>query len=153
MRSCRSPTRWPSSPACSAMARTTLERIARVRALQVTLARAAEARADAQVATEQALSSRIAELAGAVAPASGGAPALAAAAHYRERLHRSAATAANRVRAAEAEATRAAAGTRAARQDQGAVEKLIERGRADALRREGRALEEAGGGRKRHGPC
>ena len=44
-----------------------LNRIHRVRTLQLTLARADEARANAQVATESALSERIAQLAGAVA--------------------------------------------------------------------------------------
>ena len=46
-----------------------------------------------------------------------------------------------------------AAHSRAAKQDQGAVEKLMERAGRDAVRREMRALEEVGLGRKRHGPC
>lgn len=135
------------------MPKGTLGRIHRVRTLQLTLARAEEARADAQVATEAALSARIAQLAGAVAPVSGDAVALGAAAHYRERLQRSAHAAANRVRAAEADAARAAEGARAAKRDQSAVEKLLERARADALRRAMRQLEETPPARKRHDPC
>lgn len=129
-----------------------LGRIHRVRTLQLTLARAEEARAHAQVATETALSARIAQLAEAVAPASGSAATLLAASHYRERLHNSAVAAANRVRGAEAEAARAAEGARAAKRDQSAVEKLIDRARAEALRCEMRALEDAPS-RKRHDPC
>ncbi len=131
----------------------TLARIHRVRTLQLTLARAEEARAQGAVATETALSARIAGLAEAVAPVSGDAVGLVAAAHYRDRLHASALAAAGRVRSAEADARRAAAHARTARQDQGAVEKLIERAGRDTVRRELRALEEVGAGRKRHGPC
>lgn len=131
----------------------TLGRIHRVRTLQLTLARAEEIRAQGVVATETALSGRIAQLAAAVAPVSGDAVSLAAGAHYRDRLDASALAAAARVRAAEADADRAAAGARAARQDQGAVEKLMERAARDAVRRAMRALEETGPARKRHGPC
>lgn len=131
----------------------TLGRIHRVRTLQLTLARAEEIRAHGAVATETALSGRIAQLAEAVAPVSGDAVALVAAAHYRERLGLSALAAQARVRAAEADALRAAAHSRAARHDQGAVEKLMERAAHDEVRREMRALEEVGLGRKRHGPC
>jgi hypothetical protein len=131
----------------------TLQRIHRVRTLQLTLARAEELRAQSAVATETALSGRIAQLAEAVAPISGDAVTLVAAAHYRERLGISAIAAATRVRAAEADAERAAAHSRAAKQDQSAVEKLMERAGRDAVRREMRALEEVGLGRKRHDPC
>ncbi|MFW2850866.1 hypothetical protein ACM61V_02925 [Sphingomonas sp. TX0543] len=133
-----------------------LARVLRVRTLQLGLAHADEARARAAHQQEAALSSRIALLADEVAPAPVGAAgfSLAAAAHYRERLHRSAETAANRVRSAEADAERAAAATRAAKRDQGAVEKLIERGMADAALREIRALRETPPVRKiRHDPC
>lgn len=130
-----------------------LKRIHRVRTLQLTLARAEEARAQTQVATETALSARIAQLADAVAPASSDAVAMAAAAHYRERLHRSARAAADRVRAAEANAARAAEGSRAAERDRSAVEKLLERARADALRQAMRKLEDAAPARKWHDPC
>ena len=131
----------------------TLARIHRVRTLQLTLARAEEARTRAQVATEQTLSQRIAQLAEAVAPTSGSAVTLLAQSHYRERLNRSAQTAANRVRQAEVEASRAVEGTRAAKRDQTAVEKLIERARTVELRREARALEDQPVARKRHDPC
>lgn len=135
------------------MPKDTLGRIHRVRSLQLTLARADEARAHAQVATEAAMSTRIAQLASAVAPTSGGAATLLAQSHYRERLHKSAQVAADRLRVAEAEAERAAEGARAAKRDQSAVEKLIDRDRAHALRREMRALEDQPHHRKRHGPC
>ncbi|WP_375402227.1 hypothetical protein [uncultured Sphingomonas sp.] len=131
----------------------TLARIHRVRTLQLTLARAEEARARNTVATETALSARVAQLAEAVAPVSGDAVTLVAAAHYRERLGVSALAAIARVGAAEADVYRAAAHARAAKQDQSAVEKLIERGGRDAVARERRAQEEAGPGRKRHDPC
>ncbi len=131
----------------------TLARIHRVRTLQLTLARAEEMRAHGAVATETALSGRIAQLAEAVAPVSGDAVTLVAAAHYRERLNVSALAAQARVRMAEADARRAAAHSRSAKQDQGAVEKLMERAGRDTVRREMRALEEVGLGRKRHGPC
>lgn len=130
-----------------------LRRIHRVRTLQLTLARAEEARAHAQVATEQALSVRIAQLAEAVGPASGSATTLLAASHYRDRLHRSAIAAGNRLATAEAEASRAVEDARAAKRDQTAVEKLLDRARADALRREMRALEDQPPHGKRHGPC
>lgn len=136
----------------------TLARIHRVRTLQLTLARAEDLRAQGAIATETAMSARIAQLAEAVAPASADAVTLVAAAHYRERLNVSALAAVARVRAAEADAHRAAAHARTAKQDQSAVEKLIERAGRDAVRREMRALEEVGlskvgAGRKRHDPC
>jgi hypothetical protein len=131
----------------------TLGRIHRVRTLQLTLARAEESRAHAAAATENALSARIAQLAEAVTSTSGHAVALGAAAHYRQRLQQSAQVAANRVRGAEADIARAAEGTRAAKRDQGAVEKLLERADADALRRAMRRLEETPPGGKRHDPC
>lgn len=130
-----------------------LRRIHRVRTLQLTLARAAEARAQAQVATEVALAQRIAQLADAVASTSGSAATLLAQSHYRDRLNTSALAAANRVRAAEAEAARSVKDARAAEQDRTAVEKLLDRAGRDALRREMRALEDQPATRKRHGPC
>ena len=135
-----------------------LARLHRVRTLQLNLAQADENRARAQVASEAALNDRIAALASAVAPAPSatGGIGLVAAAHYRERLHRSAETAASRVVQAEEAATRAASATRAARQDQGAVEKLMERARAAADAIERRALEDlpaASARGKRHGAC
>ncbi|WP_375429232.1 hypothetical protein [uncultured Sphingomonas sp.] len=131
----------------------TLARIHRVRTLQLTLARAEEARARGTVATETALSTRIAQLAEAVAPVSGDALTLVAAAHYRERLGVSALAAVARVGAAEADVHRAVAHARTTKQGQGAVEKLMERAGREAVRRDMRALEEVGLGRKRHDPC
>lgn len=122
-----------------------LQRVHRVRTLQLGLAQAEEARARETVASEAALSERIARLADAVAPqpAAHGAVSLAAAAHYRERLHQSAAAAAQRVRAAEAKADHSALATQAAKRDQTAAEKLLERSLADRDARERRAMEEA----------
>lgn len=133
-----------------------LTRVLRVRTLQLGLARAEEARALATHASETALSSRIARLAADVAPVTDRAAAvsLAAAAHYREKLHRSAETAANRVRTAEAEAERATEAARSAKRDQSAVEKLITRSQAEAVLREIRSLSDAPPIRKvRHDPC
>jgi flagellar protein FliJ len=123
-----------------------LARIHRVRTLQLGLARADELAAGQKAAGEAELSRRIADLAAAVAPVPGGGfAALHAAAHYRDRLHQSAAAAAHRVAAAQAAHARAAEATRAAHRDQGAVEKLLARAAADERRREARALEDAAG--------
>jgi flagellar FliJ protein len=133
-----------------------LARVHRVRTLQLGLAQADEARARDAVTSETALAGRIAQLAAAVAPAPAAAPgfSLAAEAHYRERLHRSAEAAERRVRAAEDEATRRADATRAARQDRTAVEKLIARGQLELAQAEIRALQDAPATkRNRHGPC
>lgn len=130
-----------------------LARIHRVRTLQLTLARAEEARAHAQLATETQLANRIAQLARNVAPQSGGAVSMGAAAHYRDRLTRSAQNAAWRVEGAEAELARAAEGARAAKRDQSAVEKLIERADLEAVKREMKRLEDAPARPKRHNPC
>lgn len=121
-----------------------LSRVHRVRTLQLGLARAEESAAEQRLTAETALSQRIAELAAAVAPTASthGAAAFGAAAHYREKLHQSAAAAAGRAAAAEAAHARAAEGSRAAKRDQGAVEKLLARANAQAVRREMRALED-----------
>lgn len=121
-----------------------LKRLHRVRTLQLGLARAEESRMQAQLSSETQLSQRIAQLAEAVAPApaTSGAVNLAAAAHFRERLHRSAEAASNRVRMAEAQAERSTEATRAARRDQSAVEKLLDRSRAEDVRAEMKALED-----------
>ena len=135
----------------------TLARIHRVRTLQLTLAQGEEIRARAQVNSEATLNARISALAAAIAPApamSGG-MGLRAAAHYRDRLHQSADAAALRVTRAEAAADAAAHARRAARQDQGAVEKLVERARTALRDDDARALENlavAAAG-KRHAPC
>ncbi|OWK30733.1 hypothetical protein [Sphingomonas mucosissima] len=133
-----------------------LQRLHRVRTLQLGMAQAAESRAQEQVASENALSQRIAQLASAVAPGQGAGAAVsfAAMAHYREKLHRNAEVVENRVRTAAREADRAAEATRSAKRDQTAVEKLIARGEAEAALRAIRALQDAPPTRKvRHDPC
>ena len=133
-----------------------LQRIHRVRTLQLGLAQAAEARAEEGLASETALASRIAELARAVAPGAHAAPgvSLAAAAHYRERLQHSAFAAENRVNAATRQADAARAARQEAHRDQTAVEKLISRADAADMLKAIRALEDTPGHRKvRHDPC
>lgn len=133
-----------------------LDRILRVRTLQLGLIQAEEARARDKAAGEATLRARIAHLSDGVAPAS--APtagfSMIAAAHFRERLHQSAEAADRRLQAAEAQAERAAAATREARRDRSAVEKLIARADAEAALEAIRALEVAPPSRKiRHDPC
>jgi flagellar FliJ protein len=138
------------------MDRKKLARLHRVRTVQLNLAHAEESTARAQVASEAALAQRIASLAAAVAPspAQGTAVSFAAQAHYREKLHRTAQAADNRVRTAEAAAARAAEVTQSAKRDQTAVDKLIARADLELALRELRALQEAPPLRKvRHDPC
>uniref|UniRef100_UPI0035C9A1BE hypothetical protein n=1 Tax=uncultured Sphingomonas sp. TaxID=158754 RepID=UPI0035C9A1BE len=133
-----------------------LERILRVRTLQLGLVQADEARAHDRTASEIALKGRIAQLAAAVAPAPEPVAgfSLVAAAHFRERLHQSAHAAAGRLAAAQATAARATEATREARRDQSAVEKLIARADAQAVVKAIRELEAAPPMRKiRHDPC
>ncbi|MEG3176867.1 hypothetical protein U1872_11560 [Sphingomonas sp. RB3P16] len=137
---------------------TKLERILRVRTLQLGLVQAEEARAHDRTASEAALQGRIAQLAAGVAPAPAPAPvaglSLVAAAHFRERLHQSAQAAEGRLRAAQATAARAVEATREARRDQSAVEKLIARADATAVIKAIREMEAAPPTRKiRHDPC
>ena len=134
----------------------TLNRLLRVRTLQLNLAQADEARAHEKVASEMALRSRIAALADAVAPAPSESQGFAfvAAAHFRDRLHRSAEAADARLDAAERAAGHVAEKTREARRDQNAIEKLLARAEADAALKALRALEAAPPVRKiRHDPC
>jgi len=134
----------------------TLDRILRVRALQLNLVQADEARALAKLDSELALRNRIAALADNVAPAPepGGALSLIAAAHFRDRLHRSAEAADERLRIAERGVERAADATREAKRDHVAIEKLLERDAADRALKAIRDLEELPPVRKiRHGPC
>lgn len=134
----------------------TLARVHRVRTLQLGLAQAEEARQRDALGQEANLRDRIGSLVAAVAPApeASGARTLAAAAFYRDRLQQSADAAALRVQAAEARERAAAEASRAAKRDQTAVEKLLERARADALVREMRALADLPGtSGKRHGSC
>lgn len=134
-----------------------LARLHRVRTLQLGLARAEEARARDGLASEAALAERIGRLAAAVGPTPErfDATALAAAAHYRDRLHRSADAAANRVRTAQAAADRTAEATKGAMRDQSAVEKLIARAATAEIAAEIRAMQDAPAtARKvRHDPC
>ncbi len=133
-----------------------LTRVHRVRTLQLGFAQVAEMQARNTMASEAALSNRIAQLAEAVAPtqSSDAAFSLAAAAHYRERLNTSAHTAENRVRAAERHAEIAAEATREARRDQSAIEKLMVRADAEAALGAIRAMEKMPAFRKvRHDPC
>jgi hypothetical protein len=133
-----------------------LARIHRVRTLQLGMAQAAETRARDQVASETALSHRIAQLADAVSPTQGGGAgvSLAAQAHYREKLHRTAQAAENRLRTAQAEANRTLEARQSAKRDQTAAEKLIARAEAEDALRAIRALQETPPTRKiRHDPC
>ncbi|MEP9404045.1 hypothetical protein [Sphingomonas sp. VNH70] len=135
-----------------------LERVLRVRTLQLGLTRAEEARALAKAADEAALRDRILGLAQAVAPVAlpaASAAMLGAAAHYRERLHLSAQLAERRVAQADLGVERARSATLEAKRDQSAVEKLIARADAAQALREMRALENAPPVRRpnRHDPC
>lgn len=138
------------------MAEDRFKRLLRVRAVQLQVGRAEEANARARVDSEVALRHRIAQLANDVAPSAdhGGGFSLAAAAHYRERLHHSASQADARVRNAEHQLDRAAALTREAKRDHAAAEKLLARAAADAVLKDLRKLEDLPAVRRvRHDPC
>ena len=135
-----------------------LDRLLRVRTLQLDLVRAQEVTARQKVDSEEQLHARIAALAANVAPVANDgtdfATSLIAAAHFRERLHQSAHAAQRRVATAEHGLEMARAATREARRDQSAIEKLITRQEADeALKalRELEALPPAA--RNRHDIC
>ncbi|MBY0521016.1 MAG: hypothetical protein K2P79_11400 [Sphingomonas sp.] len=133
-----------------------LERIHRVRTLQLGLVRADEARAIEKVDSERELKNRIAALSADVAPAETAAEAFSfiAAAHYRDRLSQSAVAAQARLDVASQRLARASEATREARRDQSAIEKLIARDEAAEAIRAIRALEAAPPLRKiRHDPC
>lgn len=133
-----------------------LERIHKVRTLQLGLVRAEEVRANDRAMSESTLRSRIAQLAAQIAPTTDSTQgfSLVAAARFRERLHQSAEAADARLRAAEAVANHAAEKTREAKRDQSAIEKLIARSDAEDLVKAIRALEAAPPSRKiRHDPC
>jgi flagellar protein FliJ len=133
-----------------------LDRLLRVRTLQLDLVRADEVRARQRFDQEALLRERIAGLAAGVAPvpAAGFAGSLSAAAHYREKLQQSAQAAERRVAVAEQGLESARAATREARRDQSAIEKLIARHEHDAALKALRALEELPPIRKnRHDPC
>ncbi|WP_425229117.1 hypothetical protein [Sphingomonas sp.] len=122
-----------------------LARVERVRAVQLLLARTAQADAEAQVASETALAGRVAALAAGIAPAPTAAVAfsLSAAAHYRERLHQSSFAAQDRVAEAARRADAAGDAARDAERDLKAVEKLQARADAAAALAAIRALEGA----------
>ncbi|RYY27314.1 MAG: hypothetical protein EOP62_06970 [Sphingomonadales bacterium] len=134
-----------------------LERLHRVRTLQLDQVRAEEARAQARVSQEAQLRQRIDSLAENVAPVMGGegfGASMIAAAHYRDRLHQSAQAAVRRVEVAEQGLEHARAATREARRDQSAIEKLIVREQADATLKMLRQLEELPpAGKNRHDIC
>ena len=133
-----------------------LERLLRVRTLQLDQVRAAEMHARAKVDQEESLKERIAALAANVAPAAAPtfATSLIAAAHYRDRLHQSAHAAERRVTVAQLGLENARAATREAHRDQSAIEKLIQREEAKAALEALRALEALPAGtRKRHDIC
>jgi flagellar FliJ protein len=133
-----------------------LDRILKVRTLQLGLVRAEEARANERFVGEVTLRNRIAQLAEGIAPApeAGKGFSLSAAAHFRDRLQQSAEAADGRMRAAEHVATLAAEKTREAKRDQSAIEKLLDRRAAEDALKAIRALESAPPTRKvRHGPC
>lgn len=134
-----------------------LNRLLRVRTLQLNLTRAGESAANAKLNTETELTHRIQRLVDTVAPrptAGGFAADLAAAAYYRDRLHASAVAAEARRAMAEAGVERAREATREARRDQSAIEKLIVRAEAQAVRKELRAMEDAPHfKRNRHASC
>lgn len=133
-----------------------LDRLLRVRTLQLGLVQADEARAHDKATAETTLHGRILQLTENVAPtiAPVGASTLGAAAHFRERLHRSAEAAEGRLRAAQAIAVRATEATREARRDKSAIEKLIARADAAAVLKELRAMEAMPPTRPiRHDPC
>ncbi len=133
-----------------------LERILRVRTLQLGLVQAAEMQAHEKVASEDALRHRIAQLVANVAPEEAAEQAFSfiAAAHFRDRLHQSAAAAEHRLKVANDRLNQASEATREARRDQSAIEKLIAREDKVAVIKAMRALEEAPPMRRnRHDPC
>ena len=135
-----------------------LERLLRVRTLQLDQVRAAEVHARTKVDQEQVLRERIAALADNVAPVAAPAPTFAtsliAAAHYRDRLHQSAHAAERRVAVAQQGLETARAATREAHRDQSAIEKLIEREDVKAALKSLRELEALpANARKRHDIC
>lgn len=139
-----------------ALAKKKLDRIHRVRTLQLGLVRAEEVRANARFAGEVTLRNRIAQLTHDIAPTASADQGLSmiAAAHFRDRLQQSAEAADGRMRAAEQIAALAAEKTRDAKRDQSAIEKLLARADADAAVRAIRALEATPPSRKvRHDPC
>ena len=139
------------------MADRKLDRILRVRTLQLGQVRAQEVQARNKVAQEESLRERIAQLSANVAPVretTEVATGLIAAAHYRARLHESAQAAERRVEVAEQGLTVAQAATREAKRDQSAIEKLIAREAVETAVKALRALETLPPtGKNRHDLC
>jgi hypothetical protein len=122
-----------------------LGRMLRVRALQLDLARADQARALDQASSAAQLAARIEALRQDVAPQAGAAQGISlfAAAHYRDRLSRSQVEAQRRVAAANQQLTQAREAAGHAKRDHNVIEKLIAReldAQAAAVRK---ALEDA----------
>lgn len=113
------------------MARDTrrLGRMLRVRALQLDLARAEQARALDQASSAAQLAARIEALRQDVAPQAGAAQGISlfAAAHYRDRLSRSQIEAQRRVAAADRQLSQAREAAGHAKRDHVVIEKLIAR--------------------------
>lgn len=135
-----------------------LDRLLRVRTLQLDQVRAAEVHARVKLNQEETLRERIHSLAANVAPAATPTPTFAtsliAAAHYRDRLHQSANAAERRVDVAHQGLASARAATKEARRDQNAIEKLIEREDARAALKALRDLEALpASAKKRHDIC
>lgn len=136
-----------------------LDRILRVRSLQLDLTRADEVQAADKLRAEAELKARILQLADNVAPAPSApssATSLIAAAHYRDRLHQSVVAADQRIATANRGLEFARERTVEAKRDQSAIEKLIARAEADAALAAVRALENATSplrSKNRHGPC
>lgn len=132
-----------------------LARIHRVREVQVALAEADYARAEEKAGAERRLGARVAQLAADVAPTigSGSAAGFAATAHFRERLHQSAAAAQARAQAADAQLERDAARVIDAKRDRAAAEKLLERAQARVAADARRPPEDLPTRRDRHDPC
>ena len=133
-----------------------LDRILRVRTLQLGLVRADEAARTTSFASEAALRSRIAQLADNIAPA----PTKRTASQLgrRRAFSRSASrigrTPPKRGSQCRQRVERAAHATREAKRDQSAIEKLIARAEAEAALKALRAMEAAPPFRKiRHDPC
>ncbi|MDG5488300.1 hypothetical protein ACNI3Q_11215 [Sphingomonas sp. FW199] len=136
-----------------------LARLHRVRGLQLSLVQAEEAQAQRRLNEEQALRTRIAQLAAEVAPVPTPAPDAAltmiASAHYRDRLNQTAMAAEQRVAGATRQLDQARARTVEARRDETAMEKLMQRAAGEAAARARRAMESLPPGKppKRHDPC
>jgi hypothetical protein len=133
-----------------------LDRLLRVRALQLDMKRAEEIAAAQRVDTVTELARRIDRLAFEAQPRSGlsSGLALSATAHYRDRLHGSQAEANRRARLAEEVLETARRATLSAGRDHGAIEKLRDRARNLKIRDDMRKASDAPPPRRPwHDPC